>query len=94
MLRACEAPGANGQTINVATGGRISLNTLFETMRQLVGADVRPTYAEPRKGDVRDSQADISKARQMLGYEPKVSFEDGLKRTVDWYRTAGTAASA
>ena len=94
VLRSCEAPGANGQTINVATGGRISLNTLFETMRQLVGADVRPTYAEPRKGDVRDSQADISKARQLLGYEPKVSFEDGLKRTVDWYRTAGTAASA
>jgi nucleoside-diphosphate-sugar epimerase len=94
VLRACEALGANGQTINVATGGRISLNTLFETMRQLVGADVRPTYAEPRQGDVRDSQADISKARQVLGYEPKVSFEDGLKRTVDWYRTAGTAASA
>jgi nucleoside-diphosphate-sugar epimerase len=93
VLRACEAPGASGQTINVATGGRISLNTLFETMRQLVGADVRPTYAEPRKGDVRDSQADISKARQVLGYKPTVSFEDGLKRTVDWYRTAGTASA-
>ena len=94
VLRSCEAIGASGQTINVATGGRISLNTLFETMRKLVGADVRPSYDEPRKGDVRDSQADISKARQILGYEPKVSFEDGLKRTVDWYRTAGTTASA
>jgi nucleoside-diphosphate-sugar epimerase len=94
VLRACEALGASGQTINVATGGRISLNTLFETMRKLVGADVRPTYSEPRKGDVRDSQADISKARQLLGYQPKVSFEDGLQRTVDWYRTAKTTASA
>jgi UDP-N-acetylglucosamine/UDP-N-acetyl-alpha-D-glucosaminouronate 4-epimerase len=94
VLKACEAADACGQTINVATGGRISLNTLFETMRRMVGADVRPSYAEPRKGDVRDSQADISKARRLLGYEPKVSFEEGLKRTVDWYRTAGTAASA
>ena len=63
-------------------------------MRKLVGADVRPTYGEPRKGDVRDSQADISKARQVLGYQPKVSFEEGLRRTVDWYRTAKTTASA
>jgi UDP-glucose 4-epimerase len=94
VLRACEALGASGQTINVATGGRISLNTLFETMRKLVGADVHPTYSEPRKGDVRDSQADISKARQLLGYQPKVSFEEGLQRTVDWYRTAKTTASA
>ena len=94
VLRACEASGASGQTINVATGGRISLNTLFETMRKLVGADVRPTYSEPRKGDVRDSQADISKARELLGYQPKVSFEEGLQRTVDWYRTAKTTASA
>jgi nucleoside-diphosphate-sugar epimerase len=85
-LRACEAPGANGQIINVATGGRISLNQLFDTMRRLVGANVEPIYAESRAGDVRDSQADIRLARQILGYEPLVSFEDGLQRTVDWYR--------
>src|ERR671912_294932 len=88
VLRACEAPGASGEVINVATGGRISLNQLFEEMRQLVGADVKPAYAEPRAGDVRDSQADISKASRILGYQPTVSFEDGLKKTVDWYRTA------
>src|SRR5687768_6815542 len=62
VLRATEAPGASGEIINVATGGRISLNQLFETMRELVGADVTPTYVESRTGDVRDSQADISKA--------------------------------
>jgi UDP-glucose 4-epimerase len=87
VLRACEAPGASGEVINVATGGRISLNALFETMRKIVGVDVKPVYAESRAGDVRDSQADISKARNLLGYEPTVSFEEGLRRTIEWYRT-------
>jgi nucleoside-diphosphate-sugar epimerase len=88
VLRACEAPGASPLVINVATGGRISLNRLFETMRALIGVDVTPNYAGPREGDVRDSQADISLARRVLGYEPLVSFEGGLQRTVDWYRTS------
>jgi nucleoside-diphosphate-sugar epimerase len=87
VLRACDASEANGQIINVATGGRISLNQLFEAMKRLVGATVEPVYAEPRAGDVTDSQADISLAREILGYEPAVSFEDGLERTVEWYRT-------
>jgi nucleoside-diphosphate-sugar epimerase len=93
VLRACDAPGASGQIVNVATGGRISLNQLFESMRRLIGADVRPTYADARAGDVRDSQADIRLAQQVLGYEPIVSFEDGLQRTVDWYRTAQRAVA-
>jgi nucleoside-diphosphate-sugar epimerase len=92
-LRACEAPAANGRIINVATGGRISLNQLFETMRRLTGATVKPAYAEARQGDVRDSQADIRVAREVLGYEPHVSFEDGLQRTVDWYRTTHRAVA-
>lgn len=87
VLRACHAPGASGEVINVATGGRISLNQLFRTVSDLVGATVEPKYAEPRAGDVRDSQADISKAQRILGYAPVVSFEDGLERTVTWYRT-------
>ena len=88
VLRACHTPGASGHVINVATGGRISLNQLFRAVRNLVGASVEPAYAEPRAGDVRDSQADISKARQLLGYEPVVSFEEGLDRTVAWYRSS------
>ena len=93
VLRACDAPRASGEVINVATGGRISLNVLFETMRRLIGATAHPCYGEPRAGDVRDSQADITKARELLGYEPSVSFEDGLRTTVDWYRSsAGTGA--
>src|SRR5262249_31050555 len=85
VLRACEAPKASGEVINVATGGRISLNELFRTMRTLAGGTVEPTYSGPREGDVRDSQADIVKAQKILQYEPIVSFEEGLRRTVDWY---------
>jgi nucleoside-diphosphate-sugar epimerase len=94
VLRACEAPKASGQVINVATGGRISLNDLFREMKKIVGAAVEPTYAEPRQGDVRDSQADIRKAREILGYEPTVAFEEGLKRTIEWYRTTHSPAPA
>ncbi len=88
VLRACTADRASGEVINVATGGRISLNTLFQTIRDLVGATVEPIYADPRAGDVKDSQADISKARRVLGYQPSVSFEDGLAKTVAWYRSS------
>ena len=94
VLRACEAPHASGEIINVATGGRISLNRLFYAMRDLVGGALEPLYAEPRKGDVRDSQADIRKAKALLGYEPVVSFEDGLARTIAWYRSARAASPA
>jgi nucleoside-diphosphate-sugar epimerase len=93
VLRACEAKGASGEVINVATAGRVSLNQLFQTIRDLVGAQVEPIYAEPRAGDVRDSQADIGKARRLLGYEPTVSFDEGLKKTVEWYRAAQTTVA-
>jgi len=93
VLRACTAPAAKGEVINVATGVRISLNTLFNTVRQLVGTNVEPLYAEPRAGDVKDSQADISKARRVLGYEPSVTFEEGLEKTVAWYRTSQLSAA-
>jgi len=91
VLRACEAPKASGEVINVATGGRISLNDLFEEMQRIVGASVTPTYGAPRQGDVRDSQADIGKAKAILGYEPIVTFDEGLRRTIDWYRTVSVA---
>ena len=88
VLRACQAPAASGETINVATGGRISLNQLFEVVRDLVGVEASAKYADVRAGDVRDSQADIAKARRILNYEPSVTFEEGLKRTVAWYRAS------
>jgi nucleoside-diphosphate-sugar epimerase len=88
VLRACTADNASGEVINVATSGRISLNTLFNTIRNLVGSTVEPIYAEPRAGDVKDSQADISKAKRVLGYQPSVTFEAGLAKTVEWYRSS------
>jgi nucleoside-diphosphate-sugar epimerase len=87
VLRACTAGGASGEVINVATGARISLNSLFNNVRELVSAQLSPKYAPPRAGDVKDSQADISKARRILGYQPIVTFEEGLARTVAWYRS-------
>jgi nucleoside-diphosphate-sugar epimerase len=86
VLRACTAPDASGEVINVATGGRISLNRLFDVVKSLTGADVTPIYAEPRTGDVRDSQADISKAQRLLGYQPLVALDRGLEQTVAWFR--------
>ena len=86
VLRACHAPNAKGEVINVATGGRISLNQLFETVKSKVGSQLQPVYSDPRAGDVRDSQADIRKAQRLLGYSPIVSFDEGLGRTVAWYR--------
>ena len=86
VLRAVEAPQAAGEVINVATGGRISLNELLRTMQAIVGSSVKPIYKDGRAGDVRDSQADISKARELLGYVPKVSLEEGLTHTLAWAR--------
>jgi len=91
VLRACTAPGASGEVINVATGGRISLNQLFAAVRSVIGGTIEPLYADPRAGDVRDSQADISKAQRLLGYQPVVGFEEGLGRTVAWYRESVAA---
>ena len=92
VLRACEAPKASGEVINVATGGRISLNDLFREMKRITGASVEPNYLDLRAGDVRDSQADIQKAKSLLGYQPTVSFEVGLERTIEWYRASRPAA--
>jgi UDP-N-acetylglucosamine/UDP-N-acetyl-alpha-D-glucosaminouronate 4-epimerase len=92
VLRACTAPEASGEVINVATAGRISLNQLFRSARDLVGADLEPVYEAPRAGDVKDSQADIAKAQRLLGYQPLVSFEEGLRNTVNWYRGAQMTA--
>jgi UDP-glucose 4-epimerase len=86
VLRATKADGASGQVINVATGGRISLNELFTTLRTIIGGTMEPEYLPERAGDVRDSQADIGKANTILGYSPVISFEEGLRRTVDWYK--------
>jgi len=84
VLRAAETPGVGGEVFNVATNSRISLNQLLETLKKIFGSNVEPIYKEARAGDVRDSQADISKAGKLLGYKPTVGLEEGLRETVKW----------
>jgi len=85
-LLALTAPRLGGETINVALGGRITLNELYAHIAKILGSDIQPEHSEPRAGDVRHSQASIEKAEELLGYASKVSVEDGLARTVEWYR--------
>jgi len=88
-LLAAEAPSEKvaGQMMNLATGKKITLNQTFEILQGLTGYTGKPAYAEARAGDIRESLADISRARRLLGYEPTVDFGEGLRRTVDWYKT-------
>lgn len=86
VLRACAAPAAAGRVVNVARGGRLSVNELCAALQRATGASVAPRYAEPRPGDVRHSQADVSLARELLDFAPAVEVEEGLRRTVDWQR--------
>lgn len=84
-LRACEAPGASGKVFNGGTGLRITLNDVLKLLEKICGRPVRAKYDPPRPGDILHSQADITRSRQVLGYEPSVDFEEGLRRTWAWY---------
>lgn len=94
VLRACTAPKASGEVINVAAGGRVSLLELIRALQHILGTNVEPLFKPPREGDVHDSQADIFKARQLLEFEPSTLFEDGLRKTVDWYQRARSVAGS
>lgn len=88
-LSAANASGASGKVINVANGERITLNELLAELKDLTGKqDVTAEYREPRVGDVRHSLADNSMARELLGYESKVDLREGLKRTIDWWKSS------
>jgi nucleoside-diphosphate-sugar epimerase len=85
-LRALRAPGARGQALNVATGRRISLRDLLAAMNRELGTAIAAKRGPARSGDIRHSQADIGRARRLLGYRPKVDLREGLRETLDWYR--------
>ncbi|WP_396127101.1 SDR family oxidoreductase [Acidicapsa dinghuensis] len=91
-LLAAEAPAerVSGQVMNVATGVRVTLNQVVEELRPLTGYTGPVAYAPERAGDIKHSLADISLATELLGYKPTVDFREGLRRTVEWYRTTGT----
>ena len=73
--------------MNVANGRTTSLLSLIQQLNQLLGTDVQPRFAEPRIGDVKHSLADITRAEQLLGYAPPVTFEEGLRRSIKYYRS-------
>ncbi len=83
---AADAPKANGHTVNLAMGGQCTLLELVDKLNGLLGTEIEPQFTAPRPGDIKHSKADVSLAGELLGYEPLVSFEDGLARTVDYYR--------
>jgi len=84
---ACYAQGAAGEIFNIGSGGRTTISSLAGAIRDLIGSHIEPVYEQERIGDVRHSQADISKAREILGYEPLADMKTGLDRTIEWFKT-------
>ncbi len=93
-LLACEAPNVTGKVFNIGCGTRVSLNEVLRELAKITGKTLEAKYDPPRDGDIRDSQADISKAKEFLGYDPQIGFEEGLARTFEWYRESQLKAAA
>jgi UDP-glucose 4-epimerase len=89
LLACCSDKVGRGEVINVACGERYSLNDLVRMLNEIMGTDIQPRYSEARPGDVKHSLADISRARELLGYKVAVDFRNGLQRTVEWFRSRG-----
>jgi len=92
-LLACEAKRAAGLAINIGTGSRYTLNRTLALLEKITGRPAKAKYAPPREGDIRDSQADITLAKNVLGYNPRVGFEEGLKHTWEWFRKSQSVAN-
>ena len=87
-LLAADAPAVHGEVVNIGTGRATDLKTMAAAFNRVLGTDFEPIYDAPRPGDVKRSLADVAAARRLLGYKPEVSFEEGLRQTIDWYRWA------
>jgi UDP-glucose 4-epimerase len=94
LTRAAEAPDASGNVYNVGTGRSVTLLELVAALNDILGTDLAPTFAPTRAGDVKFSQADIRRTRADLGYDPAVTFEDGLRQTVEWHLSTSPVATA
>ena len=94
-LKAADSNSAVGQVINIANGQRVTINQVFEMVKKLTGhPNLQAQYAPPRTGDVRDSLADLGLARSLLGYEPRVQLEEGLRSTIDWWTSSRFSKAA
>ena len=85
-LLACEAEKVGGEVLNIACGERITVNKLVGKINEILGKNVQAKYVDEREGEVKHSLASVERAKQCLGYEPRVSFEEGLKKTIEWYK--------
>jgi len=84
---AATATETHGEAINISTADAVSVNTVVNTIRELLGkTNIEPTYAPPRQGDIKHSLADVKKAKEIIGYEPTVSFDEGIRKAIDWYK--------
>jgi UDP-glucose 4-epimerase len=88
MLKAAEAHGVSGNVFNAGNGNRHTLNEVWRTLQQIEGVEIPADYGPPREGDVRDSQADTTAARRALGHDPQYTLDQGLRRTLAWYRAS------
>jgi len=85
--KAATAAETHGEAINISTASSVTVNTVVNEIRKLLGKEaIKPIYADPRPGDIKHSLADVRKAGELIGYEPKVSFEDGIARAIEWYK--------
>src|SRR5207248_7708570 len=94
LTKAAEAPEVSGNVYNVGTGRSISVVDLVATLNRILGTDLSPAFGPTRAGDVKFTRADIHRTRYDLGYEPAVSFEEGLRRTVEWHHETTRRPSA
>jgi nucleoside-diphosphate-sugar epimerase len=85
-ILASRANEVSGEVFNIAGGEKMSVNSLVEELNKVLSIEIKPSYDDPRPGDIKHSYADISKAKKMLKYEPSVAFSEGLSETVRWYR--------
>jgi len=85
-LKAARAKGVSGKLYNAGNGGRITLNQAWALLQKIEGVEIRANYGQPRAGDVRHSQADVTSAVRDLGHAPQFTFEEGMRRTLEWYR--------
>ena len=85
-MLAAAAKTTRGQVINVACGQSVTINQVINTINKLLGTDLKPRYTPPRAGDVMHSLADVTLAREVIGFEPHLMFEDGLARAIEWYK--------
>src|SRR5436309_6218638 len=85
-LLACTTPGVAGDAFNIACGDRITVNSMVQQINNITGKNIVAIYTDPRHGDINHSVADITKDREKLAYNPQITFEEGLRRTIEWYR--------